>query len=130
MVTLRNVLKVNSISSGATGICLVTFSEFFASLFEVSQRVPFVTVGLFLILFAGFVMLVALQKSIRPRRVKKIIAIDAGWVMGSVVAVLWLNGTISIVGMMIILLVAVWVGVMAILQFMGAKAVDKLSDPL
>jgi|SRR5690606_16398918 len=130
MIPLRNVLKVNSISSGATGICLVTFSEIFASLFGVSQRVPFVTVGLFLILFAGFVMLVALQRSIQPRRITTIIAMDIGWVMGSVVAVLWLNGTISIIGIIIILFVAVWVGVMAILQFMGAKAVEKFSDPL
>lgn len=130
MITLKNVLKVNGISSGATGIGLMVFSGFFAALFDVTTRVPFVAVGLFLSVFASFVMITALQEHLRLKWVKTIIALDVSWVLGSVVAVIWLNGTISMIGIMLIILVAVWVGAMAILQYKGVKAGDKWSSAL
>ena len=130
MITLKNVLKVNGVSSGATGMFLMVFSGFFASLFEVTQRVPFVSVGLFLLVFAGFVLTAAVQKNIQPKLVKAIIVLDISWVLGSVVAVLWLNGTISMKGIMLILMVAVWVGAMAILQYKGARAGNQWNNAL
>jgi len=130
MITLKNVLKVNGISSGATGIALVVFSGFFASLFEVTQRIPFVSVGLFLLVFAGFVIIAAFQKNIPPQWVKAIIALDALWVLGSFVAAVWLNATISMIGVILILLVAVWVGAMAILQYKGATTGRKWNNAL
>jgi regulator of sigma E protease len=35
MLTLRNVLLINAVSSGATGLLLVLFSDFFAGLFGI-----------------------------------------------------------------------------------------------
>lgn len=130
MISLRNILKINAISSGATGLGLVAFSGFFASLFEVDQSTPFMAVGIFLLVFAGFVMLTALQKTVNPPWVKIIIWLDTSWVMGSIIAVLWLMDTISLMGSLLMIGVAIWVAAMALLQNKGLHAGSRLTGAL
>ena len=122
MFSLRNILKINAISSGATGLGLVAFSGLFASLFEVRESFPFTAVGIFLVAFASFVLLAALQKSIHPGLVKIIIWLDMSWVIVSIMAILWLYSTITLLGHVLIIAVAMWVAVMAILQNKSLKA--------
>lgn len=108
---------------------LVVFSEFFASLFGVTQQVPFVEVGVFLLVFASLVLLTALPKTVSPRLVKVIVWIDGLWVVGSIVAMLLLLGIISGVGHLLIIGVAAWVAAMAILQHRGRKAQHPVANP-
>jgi hypothetical protein len=122
MLSLRNILKLNAISSGITGLGLVAFSGLFASFFEVDQQFPFTAAGIFLLAFASFVMLTALQKTINPGLVRIIVWLDTSWVIGSILAVFWLYTTISLLGNMLITAVAIWVAAMAILQSKGLKA--------
>lgn len=129
MISLQNILKINAISSGATGLGLVAFSGFFASLFGVDQSAPFMAAGIFLLVFAGFVMLAALQKTVNPPWVKIIIWLDTSWVMFSIIAVLWLIDTISLMGILLISGVAIWVAAMALLQSKGLHTESKLSMP-
>ncbi|WWC84135.1 hypothetical protein PIECOFPK_01868 [Mycovorax composti] len=56
---LKNILFTNAISSGITGLLLTSVPEFFAKLFGVNTIVPFREVGVFLIVFALFVLLTA-----------------------------------------------------------------------
>lgn len=121
MKTLKTVLQVNAISSGVTGIGLVIFSKTIASLFEVAQNVPFIAVGVFLVLFSAYVLSVGLSKQIDSVKVKTIIVADVAWVIASIIATVVLFNTISIIGIVAIEAVAVWVAMMAYLQNSGLK---------
>jgi len=130
MLSLSNILKVNAITSGATGILLVLFPNVTALLFEVNTTVPFIEVGLFLVLFALFVFSTSVRKPIGRRNVKLIIALDTLWVVGSAIAILSLYTSISLWGTLIIAGVALWVAMMAILQNRALKHSEAASKPL
>lgn len=121
MKTLKTVLQVNAISSGVTGIGLVIFSKTIASLFGVIQNGSFIGVGVFLILFSAFVLSVGLSKQIDTIKVKTIIVGDIVWVIASIIAAILLFDKISIIGIVVIEVVAVWVAIMAYLQNYGLK---------
>lgn len=116
MLSLSSILKINAISSGATGILLVIFPNSLAKVFEVGTTAPFIETGIFLILFALFVFGTSVKFPIQRKSVKIIIALDTLWVVGSVLAVLVLYASISLWGSFIIAGVALWVAMMAILQ--------------
>ncbi len=121
MTTLKNVLLVNAISSGATGALLMLFPAPMARLFGVEATTPFIAVGLFLLVFAAAVGYEALQKTPRTHRVQGIIVLDVSWVVGSLVAVGILFSTLSLLGNLAILAVAGWVAGMAFLQTKGLR---------
>ena len=113
---------VNAISSGATGLLLALFPGIAAGIFGVSDSVYFLEVGIFLILFAAFVLYVATRKPINLRSVMLVTSLDVLWVLASIVAVFLLAGTISTPGIVLIIAVAAWVALMALLQFKGTYA--------
>jgi hypothetical protein len=115
-MTLRNVLLINAISSGITGILLAVMPTFFAKLFNVNQTAPFVEVGIFLIVFSLFVLWTSFKNPIPKTWTKLIIGMDVTWVVASILAVPLLFSSISVIGSVIILAVAGWVGTMAYLQ--------------
>lgn len=116
MLTLSNILKINAISSGATGLLLVIFSKFSANLFAVKTQLPFIITGLFLIVFSLFVAYQAYQKPLNVKEIVSIIWMDRLWVITSLVTTPVLYGSISITGTIIIVVIAAWVGLMAYLQ--------------
>lgn len=122
MLTLKNVLRVNALSSGFTGLLLTFLPGFFSDLFEVSYTAPFVGVGIFLIVFSIVVWIVGASESISHSAVSAIIFADAAWVVASVVMVL-MPISMSMPGTIIILAVAAWVLMMAILQMRCLKEV-------
>ncbi|WP_454881038.1 hypothetical protein [Sphingobacterium detergens] len=115
-MTLKNVLLTNAISSGMTGILLATMPSLFTQLFKTPHSSPFALVGGFLIVFSVFVLATAMKKIISKSWTKFIITLDVIWVIASVIALISLFYTISIIGSVMILAVAVWVGMMAYLQ--------------
>lgn len=115
-MTLKNVLLINAVSSGITGILLVLIPDIFAKLFETNKTVPFVEVGIFLIIFSLFVLLTAFKNPIQKNWTKLIIGLDIAWVVASIVATVLLFSLISTVGSVIILAIAAWVGLMAYLE--------------
>jgi hypothetical protein len=115
-MTLKTVLLINGISSGATGILLALMPAFFAGLFAVSNTTPFLEVGIFLILFSLFVLVTAFKSPVQKSRAKLITGLDLAWVVASVVVVAILFSSISIIGSLMIIGVAAWVGLMAFLQ--------------
>ncbi len=127
MISLKHVLLVNAISSGATGTLLMLFPASIASLFGVSLVAPFVAVGAFLLVFAGWVGYESTQKLPRPGRVQLIIALDVAWVVASLVAVALLFSALSTLGNGLILAVAGWVAAMAFLQNRGLREPNTLS---
>lgn len=113
---------MNSISSGATGILLTLFPGLVASLFGVSESVYFFEAGVFLVLFAAFVMYVATRNPIRLKLVMMVTTLDLIWVLGSIVAAFMLAGIVTTIGIVLIIAVAAWVAMMALLQFKGTYA--------
>src|SRR3954454_12844016 len=87
MLSLKNVLLVNGISSGATGLLLVLFANAAAPLFGVNGSAAFWAVGLFLLVFSALVIGEGLKTNSRPDRVKLIIVLDVLWVIASVAIV-------------------------------------------
>ena len=121
MLSLSNILKINAISSGATGLLLSIFPSTAAHIFDTTSTTPFIAVGIFLVLFALFVFTASNAKPINNNSVKTIIALDTVWVVASAVAVLFLYSSISSIGSVLIVGVALWVALMAYLQNRGLK---------
>lgn len=122
MMTLRNVLRMNALSSGATGILLTMFPQLFSSLLEISSTGLFIGVGVFLIVFALVVGMVSLRESPYRTAVLGITLADTAWVVASVVIV-FAPIAMSAYGIAIILAVAAWVLLMAALQYRGLKEI-------
>ncbi|HEX2532469.1 MAG TPA: nuclear transport factor 2 family protein [Chitinophagaceae bacterium] len=120
MFSLTNILKVNALSSGATGLLLLFFARQTAALFNVATTAPFIEAGLFLVLFAAFVWIVSTRRPHPRRAVSFIIGLDLLWVIASVIALPFLAPVISGTGITLIALVAAWVALMALLQRKGA----------
>jgi hypothetical protein len=127
MTTLRNVLIINSASSGVTGLILMIVPGFIAGLFETSNTQPFTAVGIFLVAFAFLVLRASLQKPLRFALVWFIIALDSLWILTSVSVITLHPFDISTLGYVFIAAVAAWVMLMVYLQFNGIRqlAVDK-----
>lgn len=121
MGSLSNILKLNAISSGATGLLLVSFPRSLATLMGVPGTLPLVLVGLFLLVFGIFVFGVSVAKPIRPSSVKVVIWLDASWVVMSAVALVFLVPILSTIGIALIAGVAVWVAGMVYLQTKGLQ---------
>ena len=121
MKTLKNVLIINALSSGATGLGLIVAPRFVANLFEVSLTLPFVAVGVFLSLFASMVYWVSRKDPLNESAVRLIIILDSMWVAGSIIIILFQLFELSNLGYLVIGAVAAWVGLMAWLQYNGVK---------
>jgi hypothetical protein len=121
MKTLKNVMLINAISSGATGLGLIAFAGLIAGLFETSMTGPFVEVGAFLLAFAILVFSVSRGNPVNTRAVRLVIVLDTLWVIASLVIVLFQPFAISMLGYIAIAAVALWVAAMAYLQSAGLK---------
>jgi hypothetical protein len=127
MKTLRNVLLVNALSSGATGIGLVVMSTFISRLFDRTETLPFIAVGLFLVAFATLVFIVARMARISRSVLQLIIVLDSSWVVVSVFILLFQAFNLSTTGYVLIGAVAAWVALMASLQFRGLQVLSNRS---
>lgn len=120
MLTLKNVLRVNALSSGLTGLLLTAFPGIFRDLFEVSSTIPFVGVGIFLIVFSIAVGVVGARHSDSHPAVLAVTFADSAWVVASIAVVL-MPIAMSNLGTLLIIAVAGWVLMMAVLQARGLK---------
>ncbi len=118
---LKNVLLINALTSGATGMLLVLFPAMMANLCGATYAWPFTAAGIFLIAFAGLVFIQSRQQVPQKGWVKLIIALDIVWVIESLIIVVPQLFGLSFMGYLLIGAVAGWVGLMAILQSKGLK---------
>lgn len=116
MERLKKVMFVNALSSGATGLLLIVLSENIAELFKVSNGIPLVAVGAFLVAFACLVYYASRRSQAKPQGVKLVITLDIIWVLVSVLILITDAFRLSPVGNLAVSLVAIWVALMAYLQ--------------
>ncbi|SOD78194.1 hypothetical protein [Spirosoma fluviale] len=123
MKSLKTVLIINAVSSGATGLLLLALANPIAQLFGQSSTGIFTEVGLFLVAFAVFVFYQSRQHSVSTGAVRFIIALDLLWVVASVILLVWPSVELTGLGQAAIAAVALWVALMAYLQTNGLKKV-------
>ncbi len=116
---LKNVLLINALTSGATGLLLVFFPGLAADLCGATISWPFMVAGIFLVLFAALVFSQSRKQVVQKGWVKLIIALDIIWVIESLVIVVPQLFGLSFLGYFLIGAVAGWVALMAFLQVKG-----------
>ena len=121
MTILKNVLLINALSSGTTGLLLIEFPSFTAQLFGVFQTIPFMATGIFLVAFALLVYYASRQKPTNKTLVRWIIALDIMWVADGLIVVVGQLFDLTLIGYAITSAVALWVALMAFLQIRGLK---------
>ena len=122
MKTLKNILLINALSSGATGILLIFFADVIAAIFENPYSGLFQGVGFFLVAFAILVFVVYKSDPISKRGVVIVTVLDVLWVVLSFAFVAFDGHLVSAIGNLGIILVALWVAAMALFQTRGMKA--------
>ena len=123
MTNLKNVMLINAVSSGATGLLLILFPGYTAQLFGAGRQLPFVLAGIFLVLFAVLAFWHSRRDPLSTGWVKIIVALDILWVVESLILLFPKLFGFSAVGYMLIAGVALWVAVMAALQAKGLKQI-------
>lgn len=113
MGKLKKVLLLNAITSAFTGLLLVSFSGLTAELFGLNTSPINISVGVFLVVYAMYVIYTAL-KALSQTRV--VIVLDVAWVLCSAVVLMAYGSKITWLGNLLIVAVALWVGLMAFLQ--------------
>lgn len=121
MKTLRNVLLINAVSSGATGLGLAVTPGIFAELFNTTLRAPFIGTGLFLVAFAIIVFFESRREELSPAWIRFIILMDGLWVACSLFIIALKVFEISGLGYAMIGAVALWVALMGYLQYAGLR---------
>ena len=118
---LKNVLLVNALTSGATGLLLILFKTSVAQLFGSATQWPFIAAGIFLVVFAIMVFAQSRKQQVSKGWVKLIIALDIMWVVESAIILLPQLFGLTSVGYALIGAVALWVALMAFLQIKGLR---------
>lgn len=121
MKTLKNVLLINGISSGVTGLGLVLFAASLADLFGTSSYQAMWFVGGFLLSFAALVLWEGIKNFQNLKMLRLIIVLDISWVIVSVAVVAFQLFNLSSIGYLAIGAVAIWVAAMAYFQLQGVK---------
>jgi lipid A disaccharide synthetase len=113
---LRNVLKANAAFSGSSGIALACASTPLGQLMQIENSSILIYIGIGLIAFAISLLLLARKTTIDVPKVKFIIWQDWAWVVGSAIIVAFQLFDLSMVAYVLITLVALLVGLFAVLQ--------------
>jgi hypothetical protein len=117
---LRRVLVVDAVTSGAMGVAMIAFAELFASLLQLPVELVS-EAGIVLLPFAAFVGFVASRPQPTRIAVWIIIALNAVWVVDSIMLLFsgWVapNG----LGYAVVIAQAAAVLVLADLEYMGLK---------
>lgn len=116
MLKLKSILLLNGASTTLAGVILLILSGTIAMLFGVAATDYFIATGIFFTLFGIYVFYQSRQKGISKGSVKLITIIDWLWVLISIALVILLYGSITALGVGLIIAIAVWVAVMALLE--------------
>ena len=123
MTTLQKALTANASCSSLSGLIMIVGHQQLATLFQVSNAMPFWIIGILLLFFALTIVI-----EIKPQRIKAvwwIIIQDVLWVVGSIVLLLLQPWGISTIGNMMIGGMAALVFFFAYWQYQGIQALKQ-----
>jgi hypothetical protein len=115
MNPLKKHLKMNSVFSAIFGMIMLVFSNKLNTIFGIYNSYIFPIIGLNLILFSAFVWFVSLKQLTNKLLIKLISGLDALWVIGSIIIILFNPFELSKMGHIIIGIIANWIA------FLGYK---------
>ncbi|MCI0709366.1 MAG: hypothetical protein L0154_04310 [Chloroflexi bacterium] len=118
---LKTALRGNALFSVISAVVTLVTSGSVAEFMGVEDNLPFIILGVGLVLWAVDVYFVSSQDPIRPDYVKMIIGGDLLWVAGSAVLLLFDPFDFSTAGMWAVLVVADIVLTFAIVQYVGLR---------
>ncbi|UZR97045.1 hypothetical protein [Chondrinema litorale] len=123
---LRITLKFNAVFSAISGFILAVFAEFIGDLIGLDQNIILMYIGFTLILFATFVFLVALSKTLNKGLVKFIILQDVLWILASIVLLIVSPFSITFTGKILIIGISLVVADFAYFQFRFLRLINSL----
>ena len=116
---LNNTLRVNAVFSLFSGIDFILFDRSIMSILSGKDLGSLAPTGFMLIGFAVFVFAVSMMKNVNKYLVGAIIAMDALWVLGSILLVVAGSAMFTAIGIFLILLIAAFIATFATLQSLG-----------
>lgn len=121
-------MLINALSSGATALLLLLAPGLISDLFGRGEKLPFIAIGIFLLIFAYLVFTQSRKPYIHKGWLKFIIALDILWVIESAIIIVPPLFRFTTWGYTIIAAVALWVAVMALLQMKGLKQLTSVNS--
>jgi hypothetical protein len=116
MMNLNNVLFANGASTTLAGVILLIIPNRLSTLFGLSVNGYLIAVGIFFSIFGAFVLYQAFQWNVSKATLRFITTIDWLWVLISAALIGILLGTVSPIGLLIMVIIALWVALMAFLE--------------
>ena len=121
MQNQQKYLTINAIFSQITGIIAILFSVKLNSFFSVSHDLVFPFIGMNLLGFSMFVLIVSKKFPHKKSLVKIISFLDIGWVLGSATIILLGLFSLSSKGYIVIAIIAIWIAFLAYKQLQYNK---------
>ncbi len=115
-VNLKWALYTNAAFSATSGILLIVFHRYISALMGIPYSWILLIVGISLLLFVGMILYTVTRKQIQPLLVRAIIVQDWLWVVGSTMIVGFQLLDLSLLGYVLVVVVAIIVILMAIYQ--------------
>lgn len=119
MNELKKYLTINSLFSSICGLIMLIFNSKLISIFDIQNLYVFPVIGLNLVVFSGFVWYVSRKQLTNIILVLTISILDLVWVAVSFVIVFLGLFDISLIGIIIIILVANWIAFLAFKQILN-----------
>ncbi|MCC3376319.1 hypothetical protein [Cohnella sp. REN36] len=113
---IRKVLLTNAVSSGACGLLLLFFAGYVSDWTGLGNRSALVETGVFLLVFVAFLVWTASRPVVSPTAVLIITVLDFLWVIGSALLLGGQGTTMTVFGVLAVILVAAVVGVFGIFE--------------
>jgi len=120
---LRWSLLSNAVFSTVSGICFLVASKPIANLIELEMPIILIMIGVSLLIFATGLVFNALRKTISPLEAWIAVILDFTWVIASGVVIF--IGVLNATGNWGVAIIADVVLLLAILQFVGLRKLQK-----
>lgn len=122
---LRWVLQANGIFSGLCGILFIFDSGPLTLFLGLKMPLILITTGIVCLLYAAMLFYTAARVAIQRREALAFVALDAAWVIGSIIILVAGWPPLTIGGTWTVAIVADVVAVFALLQFYGMRQISK-----
>lgn len=113
---LRIILKANALFSLVSGLSMILFSNQIMAFLNISPSIVLELIGFGLLFFVLLLTFAVYKNKLSKNLVYIIIALDITWVISSVIILIFDPFTISILGNVAIVLIAMIVSLFALLQ--------------
>jgi hypothetical protein len=128
-MTARRALLANASFTGASAVVLIAAREALYPLFALNSPLPLTVIGVVLLLYAGTLVIEARREPPQKHALLKAALLDAGWVAGSVIVLVFAWSALTPTGRILIIAAALVVEALAFLQFRASRTLRTGAAP-